>query len=142
MIGVVLIGHERIASEMMAAVQHVVGAQPLLQAIDVMPDRDVEVLRNQLDAAIAQCDVGDGVLILADMFGGTPCNVAIASVKPGHVELISGINLPLAIKAAHLRQSIRGIDELTEKLLEAGRKYMCHATGLMGKPEAGSKSGG
>lgn len=133
MIGVVLIGHERIASEMQAAVEHVVGSQPLMQAIDVMADRDVDKLRRQLEAAVTQCDVGDGVLILADMFGGTPCNVAIASLRPGRVELISGFNLPMAIKAAYLRQSIHNIDELTGKVIEAGRKYMRHASELLGK---------
>lgn len=142
MIGIVLIGHERIASEMLAAVEHVVGSQPLMQAIDVLADRDVDTLRQQLESAVSQCDVGEGVLILADMFGGTPCNVAIACVRPGRVELVSGINLPLAIKAAYLRQSVHNLERLTEQLIEAGRKYMCHATGLMGTVSAGERGDG
>ena len=132
MIGMVLIGHEHIASEMLAAVEHVVGKQPLTAVLDVAGDDNPDLLKQQLDELIRRCDVGDGVLLLADMFGGTPCNVAIAALRPGETEVVSGFNLPLLIKAATLRKSLNDLAALAQQVVEAGRQYMCLPSHLMG----------
>ncbi|MDX8408363.1 MAG: PTS sugar transporter subunit IIA, partial [Mariprofundaceae bacterium] len=132
MIGIVLIGHNRIASEMLAAVEHVVGEQPLMQALDVRPDTEPEELHTALQARIQGCDVGHGVLVLADMFGGTPCNVAMGCFRPGRVEVISGFNLPLLIKAVALRGEQTDLLRLAERVLAAGRQYMCLASHVAG----------
>jgi PTS system mannose-specific IIA component len=137
MIGIVLIGHEHIASEMLAALEHVLGRQSLIQAIDVPRDHPPEMLRQHLDEAIRSCNAGAGVLVLADMFGGTPCNAALAMLRPGEVEVVSGMNMPALIKAATLRQQAIAVTELAARVAEAGRRYICVATALMegGAPE-------
>ncbi len=128
MIGIVLIGHNRIASEMQAAVEHVVGEQPLMKAVDVGGDTEPEEVVAGLQAVIRACDVGHGVLLLADMFGGTPCNIAMGCFEAGRVEVISGFNLPLLIKAATLRGEERDLLRLAERVLQSGRQYMCLAS--------------
>lgn len=131
MIGIVLIGHEHIASEMLAALEHVLGRQSLIQAIDVAHDHPPEMLRQQLGEATRSCNAGAGVLVLADMFGGTPCNAALAMLHPGKVEVVSGMNMPALIKAATLRQQAIDVTELAARVAEAGRRYICVATALM-----------
>ena len=131
MIGIVLIGHEHIASEMLAALEHVLGRQSLIQALDVARDHPPEALQQRLSEAVRSCNAGSGVLVLADMFGGTPCNAALAALRPGEVEVVSGMNMPALIKAASLRQQAMGVTELAEQVAEAGRRYICVATSLM-----------
>jgi len=124
MIGIVLIGHARIASEMLEALQYVVGEQPLMEAMDVTSDSGPELLADALETKVQNCDVGQGVLLLADMFGGTPCNVAMGCLQAGRVEVVSGFNLPLLIKAATLRQHVSSLPELAHKVVRAGRQYI------------------
>lgn len=124
MIGIVLIGHAHIAREMLTALQHVVGEVPLIASVDVSDHCDPESLAEILNGKIQACNVGQGVLLLADMFGGTPCNVAIGCLKPGSVEVISGFNLPLLIKAATLRQHEKDLKRLAEQVVNAGRQYI------------------
>ncbi len=124
MIGIVLIGHARIASEMLEALQYVVGEQALMEALDVTSGMSPESLADTLSAKIHNCDVGQGVLLLADMFGGTPCNVAMGCLQAGRVEVVSGFNLPLLVKAATLRQHVHSLPELALKVVKAGRQYI------------------
>jgi len=124
MIGIVLIGHACIASEMLKALEYVVGEQPLIDVIDVVTGQPPELLSRTLEARIRACDIGDGVLVLADMFGGTPCNVAMGALAKGHVEVVSGFNLPLLVKAATLRSSANDLAAFAEQVVEAGRMYM------------------
>ncbi|NWF38501.1 PTS sugar transporter subunit IIA [Mariprofundus sp. NF] len=124
MIGIVLIGHACIASEMLKALEYVVGEQPLIDAIDVVTGQSPEELAKALDTRIRACDIGDGVLVLADMFGGTPCNVAMGTLAKGQVEVVSGFNLPLLVKAATLRSSAHDLAAFAEQVVEAGRMYM------------------
>ncbi len=133
MIGLVLIGHNRIASEMKAAVEHVVGEQPLMQALDVAADVSPEQLTQRLQAMVRACDVGQGVLLLADMFGGTPCNIAMGCFEVGRVEVVSGFNLPLLIKAASLRRSEQDLTSLAAQVVAAGRHYICQASTMIGQ---------
>jgi len=124
MIGIVLIGHSRIASEMLESLQYVVGEQALMEALDVTNDSSPELIADMLMTKIRSCDVGQGVLLLADMFGGTPCNVAMGCLQAGHVEVVSGFNLPLLIKAATLRYHVDSVTELAQQVVRAGRQYI------------------
>lgn len=127
MIGIVLIGHENIAREMRKALEHVVGEQPLIETLNVNDSNQPEQLSQQLERKIRQCDTGDGVLLLADMFGGTPCNIAMGCLQKGRVEVVSGFNLPLLIKAATLRNNSQDLTSFAHQVVEAGQKYMCMA---------------
>lgn len=124
MIGMVLIGHGRIASEMVAGIEHVLGKQPLLRAVDVQADDDLARTRQKLQHALAGADTGDGVLLLADMFGGTPCNIALDCMRE-NMEVISGFNLPLLIKAASMRRTERNLKTLARAVVQAGQNYIC-----------------
>jgi len=124
MIGIVLIGHERIASEMLSAMEHVVGKQPLIEVLDVLDHQGPDELMQMLQAKIRACNLGDGVLLLADMFGGTPCNIAMGCLQAGSVEVVSGFNLPLLIKAATLREKPGELGQLAEDVVASGRLYM------------------
>jgi len=123
-IGIVLIGHARIGSEMLIALQHVVGEEPLIASVDISESCDPEALAGLLDRTIQTCDVGQGVLLLADMFGGTPCNIAMGCLKPGSVEVVSGFNLPLLIKATVLRHHEKDLRALAEQVVISGRQYI------------------
>lgn len=131
MIGIIVIGHDRIASELCKAAEHVLGKQPLLAALDATDSNHPELLNRQLLNLIRTTDVGKGVLILADMFGGTPCNVAVSHLKPGRIELISGANLPALIKAASLRQRTDDLVELAKAVVVGGQQYICLASDFM-----------
>lgn len=131
MIGIVVVGHGRIASEMCAAVEHVLGRQSLLSFLDVLDSDHVEQLDQRLAAMIRAVDVGHGVLILADMFGGTPCNMAVAHMRPGKTELISGVNLPALIKAVSLRRKTDDPVELARAVVVSGQQYICLASEFM-----------
>jgi len=109
---------------MLIALQHVVGEEPLIASVDVSETCDPEALAEMLNRKIQACDVGQGVLLLADMFGGTPCNIAMGCLKPGSVEVISGFNLPLLIKATALRHHEKDLRALAEQVVKSGRQYI------------------
>ncbi len=123
MIGLVLVTHGRLADEFRNAVEHVVGPQPGLETVCIGPDDDMEGRRRDIMAAVDRADTGTGVIVLTDMFGGTPSNLAISVMKPGRVEVIAGMNLPMLIKLS----SVRLQDDIQTAVLtaqEAGRKYI------------------
>ena len=123
MIGLVLVTHGRLAEEFIAATEHVVGPQPNARAISIGPDDDMEQRRRDILAAVEEVDGGQGVIVLTDMFGGTPSNLALSCMNGGSVEVVAGINLPMLIKLA----SVRDEEPLGEAVLhaqEAGRKYI------------------
>jgi len=128
MIGIVMIGHAHIASQMKEALQHILGEEALIAAVDITDDKSTEYLSAQLKMKIRSCDVGDGVLLLADMFGGTPCNIAMGCLQAGRVEVVSGFNLPLLIKAATTRDKAGSVSELAGHVVDAGRQYICMAS--------------
>ena len=130
MIGLVLVTHGRLAVEFRAALEHVVGAQEQIETITIGPDDDVEQRRRDIIEAVTRADSGDGVVILTDMFGGTPSNLAISVMEPGRVEVIAGMNLPMLIKLS----SVRSTDNMAAALAEAqaaGRKYINVASQLL-----------
>jgi len=135
MIGMILIAHEQIAGEMLRAVEHVVGPQPLTETLSIAPDADVDACKEQLKRLITRCDAGDGVLLLADMFGGTPCNLALSCMREGHVEVLSGFNLPMLIKAATLRGKSTDVHELARHAQKAGRHHMHLASEILSGKE-------
>src|SRR5215470_4449382 len=105
MIGLVLVTHGRLAAEFVAALEHVVGPQKSVQAICIGPDDDMELRRQDILSAVREVDTGRGTIVLTDMFGGTPSNLAISIMQKSRIEVIAGVNLPMLIKLASVRQS-------------------------------------
>ena len=130
MIGMVLVTHGRLAAELIAALEHVVGPQTHIGAVCIGPEDDMEERRKQILQSIAAADSGQGVVLLTDMFGGTPSNLAISVMDKAHVEVIAGVNLPMLIKLASVRRS-DSLTEATQKAQEAGRKYINIASQLL-----------
>ena len=123
MIGLVLVTHGRLAEEFRSALEHVVGPQTQLATVSIGADDDLEGRRSDIMTAVAEVDSGGGVIILTDMFGGTPSNLALSCMNGGMVEVVAGINLPMLIKLA----SVRDEESLNDAVLhaqEAGRKYI------------------
>jgi PTS system mannose-specific IIA component len=132
MIGMVLVTHGRLAAEFIAALEHVVGPQEAVAAVCIGPDDDMEQRRTEILEKVAEVDGGAGAVILTDMFGGTPSNLAISVMERAEVEVIAGINLPMLIKLASVRQK----ETLAEAVVcarEAGRKYINVASALLAK---------
>ena len=130
MIGMVLVTHGALAEEFRAALEHVVGAQKNLATICIGPDDDMEKRREDIVDAIVKVDTGDGVALLTDMFGGTPSNLAISLLEKDKVEVVAGINLPMLIKLASIRDS----EPLNVAVLEArgaARKYISVASEVL-----------
>lgn len=123
MIGMVLVTHGRLAAEFRAALEHVVGPQEKVETISIGPDDDMEQRRADILEAVSRVEAGDGVVLLTDMFGGTPSNLAISVMQAAHVEVIAGINLPMLIKLASLRDGVPLADAVAQAQ-DAGRKYI------------------
>jgi mannose PTS system EIIA component len=130
MIGMVLVTHGRLATEFVAALEHVVGSQSQIAAICIGPDDDMEQRRQEILRSIAEVDTGDGAVLLTDMFGGTPSNLAISVIDRGKIEVIAGVNLPMLIKLASLRQNEK-LDRAVLGAQEADRKYINVASQLL-----------
>ncbi len=130
MIGVVLVTHGRLAQEFIDALEHVVGPQQSIAAICIGPDDDMEQRRREIVESVAAVDSGRGVVLLTDMFGGTPSNLAISVLDQGRVEVVAGVNLPMLIKLASLRGENSLATVITEAQ-EAGRKYINVASQLL-----------
>jgi PTS system mannose-specific IIA component len=123
MIGLVIVTHGGLAVEFRAALEHIVGPQTQLETISIGPEDDMEARRTDILDAIRRTDTGGGVIVLTDMFGGTPSNLAISVMDEAKVEIIAGINLPILVKLAGLRNEV-GLDEAVTLAREAGRKYI------------------
>jgi PTS system mannose-specific IIA component len=127
MIGLVIVTHGRLAEEFRSAMEHVVGPQNGVKAICIGPEDDMEQRRREIVEAAKSVDAGGGVILLTDMFGGTPSNLAISAMDEAHAEVIAGLNLPMLIKLA----SVRGREDLPTCVAhaqEAGRKYISVAS--------------
>ena len=130
MIGMVLVTHGRLAAEFVAALEHIVGPQQAIAAICIGPDDDMEQRRREILESVARVENGDGVVLLTDMFGGTPSNLAISVLDRARVEVIAGVNLPMLIKLARIRGEERLADAVAQ-VQEAGRKYINVASQLL-----------
>ncbi|PCI31845.1 MAG: PTS fructose transporter subunit IIA [Alphaproteobacteria bacterium] len=123
MIGMVVVTHGRLAEEFVSAMEHVVGPQKAVRAICIGPDDDMEQRRQDILNAVKDADQGEGVILLTDMFGGTPSNLAISIMENANVEVIAGINLPMLIKLASVRM-VSTMDEAIIAAQDSGRKYI------------------
>ena len=136
MIGLVLVTHGRLAEEFIAALEHVVGKQNRVVAISIGPDDDMERRRADILAAVGSVDDGDGVILMTDMFGGTPSNLAISVMSEAKVDVIAGVNLPMLIKFASIRET-ETLAAAVASVQEAGRKYINVASSLLSDVPAG-----
>ena len=130
MIGLVLVTHGRLADELVAAMEHVVGPQPNVATVCIGPDDDMEQRRNHILESANRCDGGEGVVVLTDMFGGTPSNLAISIMDKANVEVIAGVNLPMLIKLASVRHTEKLADAVASAQ-DAARKYINVASKLL-----------
>ncbi len=131
MIGMVLVTHGRLAEEFRAALEHVVGPQDSCETIAIGPDDDMEERRNDIMSAVQRVDNGKGVVILTDMFGGTPSNLAISVMQNREVEVIAGVNLPMLVKLARVRGEL-DMKAAVREAQDAGRKYINVANDVLG----------
>ena len=131
MIGMVLVTHGRLADEFRAAMEHVVGPQEAVATISIGPDDDMEKRRQDIVNAISDVDQGHGVVLLTDMFGGTPSNLAISLLERDKVEVVAGINLPMLIRLATVREKMP-LAEAVASAQEAARKYISVASQVLG----------
>ncbi len=130
MIGLVLVTHGQLASQFVAAMEHVVGPQTQVASISIGPDDDMEQRRKDILKAVASADSGDGVILLTDMFGGTPSNLAISVMDKAKVEVIAGVNLPMLIKLASVRETA-SLGDAVDQAQESGRKYISIASRVL-----------
>ena len=130
MIGLVLVTHGGLAVELIRAMEHVVGPQENTAAVCIGPDDDLEHRRADIQKAVSSVETGEGVIILTDMFGGTPSNLAISIMEAKSIEVIAGVNLPILVKLASIRSTL-DLQSAIAKAQEAGRKYINVASQLL-----------
>jgi PTS system mannose-specific IIA component len=123
MIGIVLVTHGRLAQEIIAAMEHMVGPQAQLRAVCIGPEDDVERRQREIAAAAHSVDTGSGTVLVTDMYGGTPCNLALTLLQRGKVEVLAGANLPSLIKLIDIRGKLP-LEQAVKEAIDAGRKYM------------------
>ena len=136
MLGLVLVTHGRLAEEFVTAMVHVVGPQEQIATVSIGPEDDMESRRDDIAAAIDGVDAGRGVIVLTDLFGGTPSNLSISLMRRGRVEVIAGMNLPMLIRLGSARKAM-GVIDAVAAAREAGRKYISVASEVLG-PEVTS----
>ncbi len=135
MIGLVLVTHGRLAVEFVTAMEHVVGPQTAIESICIGPEDDMEARRADIADAVERVEGGKGVIVLTDLFGGTPSNLAISLMVPGKIEVIAGINLPMLIRLESARRKMTVVDAVAAAR-EAGRKYISVASEVLGEQAA------
>ena len=136
MIGIILVTHGRLAHEFVSAMEHVVGAQDNVAAVCIGPHDDMEQRREDIANAIEAMDTGNGAIILTDLFGGTPSNLAISLLEEGRTEVIAGINLPMLIRLAGARKEM-DLPAAASAARDAGRNYITLATEFLGQEAEG-----
>ncbi len=131
MIGMVLVAHGKLAAEFRAALEHVVGPQKQIASISIGAEDDMEQRRKDIIDAVKTVDTGDGVVVLTDMFGGTPSNLAISVMNGGQIEVVAGVNLPMLIKLTSIRDTT-SLEQAVVQAQDAGRKYIYIASRVLG----------
>ncbi|MGC4251679.1 MAG: PTS sugar transporter subunit IIA [Sphingobium sp.] len=131
MIGLVLVTHGSLATEFVVAMEHVVGPQQQIETICIGPEDDMELRRADITAAVERVNDGSGVILLTDLFGGTPSNLAISLLRAGEIEVIAGINLPMLIRLESARK-VMDVKSAVAAAREAGQKYISVASELLG----------
>jgi PTS system mannose-specific IIA component len=130
MLGVVVVTHGQLATELLNAAEMIVGELPRFAAVSIGWHDDVEQARGEIEQAIARLDASDGVILLTDMFGGTPSNLAMSLLEDGRIEVVTGVNLPMLIKLANLREMV-GVQEVARRIREDGRNGIWVASDLL-----------
>ena len=130
MIGIIIVTHGNLALELKSAMEHILGIQKNIEIISIKPDDDLEIKKSALEESIKKVDEENGVIILTDMFGGTPSNLAISLLKLGKVEIISGVNLPMLIKLIGLRDS-NDLQKVATESKESAQKYISIASEIL-----------
>lgn len=131
MIGLVLVTHGRLADEFVHALEHIVGPQEGIESIAIGPDDRMDLRRADISAAVLRANRGQGVIILTDMFGGTPSNLSISLLELGRVEVVAGLNLPMLVKLARIRKDAN-LEKAAAAAQDAGRKYINIASQILG----------
>ena len=131
MIGIVLVTHGSLGREFLAALEHVMGPQQCVAAVCIDPEDDMQQRRAEILEQVRACDTSGGVIVLTDMFGGTPSNLAISIMEQARIEVLAGVNLPMLVKLASVRN--RPIAEAVRMAQEAGRKYITVASRILAK---------
>ena len=131
MIGLVLVTHGRLAEEFIHALEHIVGKQEQIAAICIRPEDKMEIRRADIAAIVASVETGSGVIILTDMFGGTPSNLAISFLEEEKVEVVAGLNLPMLVKLTRVRRE-SNLQRAAAAAQDAGRKYINIASQILG----------
>jgi len=137
MIGIVIITHGGLATEFLAALEHVLGPQTQVATLSIGPEDDMEARRDELLSAIRRVEAGKGVVVLTDMFGGSPSNLAISIMDVAEVEVIAGVNLPMLIRLAQIRKDYP-LGEAIQLTQEAGRKYISVASEFLPRRKGGT----
>jgi len=132
MVGVLIIGHCHLAEELINAAEFIVGKLDKIEAVPINPSKSLEDLRQEIHDAIARVDSGDGVLILTDMFGGTPSNISLSFLEEEKVDVVTGVNLPMLIKLAHARED-KKLSEVAETIKSCGKQSICSANQILKK---------
>lgn len=122
MIGIVIVAHGGLAREYLAAIEHVVGVQPGMRAVSIEPDHDRDAKQQEICAAADAVDTGDGVVVVTDLFGGSPSNLSLRACAPDNRRIVYGANLPMLIKLAKSRQF--SVPDAVRAAIEAGKKYI------------------
>jgi PTS system mannose-specific IIA component len=130
MIGLVIISHGQLAEEFRNAIVHVLGPQENIEVIGIASEEDTDAGRDDLVAAVERADQGAGVIVLSDMFGGTPSNLAISLLNRKNVEVIAGVNLPMLIKLVSIRSNV-SVGQAVIEAQDAGKKYINVASKLI-----------
>ena len=130
MIGIIIVTHGNLALELKSAMEHILGIQKNIEIISIKPDDDLEIKKSALEESIKKVDEENGVIILTDMFGGTPSNLAISLLKIGKIEIISGVNLPMLIKLIGLRDS-NDLQKVATESKESAQKYISIASEIL-----------
>jgi len=133
MIGLILVTHGQLAREFVSAMEHVVGPQAAIESVCIGPQDDAQGRREEISEKIAEVDQGQGVIILTDLFGGTPSNLAISLLEEGKVEVIAGINLPMLIRLARARTEM-DVADAVRAARDAGRNYITIASEFLARP--------
>ncbi len=131
MIGLVLVTHGQLAAEFVHAVEHIVGPQQHIRTVCIGPDDKMDVRRKDIETEIKAADSGTGVIVLTDMFGGTPSNLAISLLRENEVEVVAGLNLPMLVKLCRIRKDCT-LDKAANAAQDAGRKYINIASQVLG----------
>lgn len=130
MIGIIIVTHGNLALELKSAMEHILGVQKNIEIICISSDDDLDERKNDIEGSIKKIDNNNGIVMLTDMFGGTPSNLAISFLKTGKIEIISGVNLPMLVKLIGLRDS-NDLNEVAQETKNSAQKYISIASEIL-----------